>query len=48
MKGGSPGRCGLDAVEPETGEIESIDERVDHANGILLVDPVVEALWQKR
>ena len=48
MKGGSPGRCWLDAIEYEAGEIERIDERIDHANGILLVDPVVETLRKKR
>ncbi len=48
MKGGPPGRCRLDTIEPETAEIERIDEGVDHANRVLLVDPVVEALRQKR
>ena len=46
--GGPTGRCRLDTVKPEAGEIERIDERIDRANGILLVDPVVEALRQKR
>ena len=48
VKGGPPRRCGLDTVEPEAGEIERIDERIDDANGILLVDPIIEAFRQKR
>ena len=48
MEAGPPGRCGLDTVKPEIGEIERIDEGVDCANRILLVDPIVEALRQQR
>ena len=36
------------AAEPEVGEIKRIDERIDHANRIFLLDPVVELLRQKR
>ena len=48
MKGGSSSRCRLDTTEPEIADIECIDEGDDHANGVLLVDPAVEALRQKR
>ena len=48
VEGGSPSRCGLNTVEPEIGEIECVDEGVDHADGVFLVDPVVEALREKR
>jgi hypothetical protein len=42
------GRRRRDAIEPETTKIERIDERVDHANGIFLIDPVIETLRQQR
>jgi hypothetical protein len=48
VEGGSSGRCRLNTVEPEVGEIERVDERIDHANRIVLVDPIIEALRQKR
>jgi hypothetical protein len=48
VEAGPSGRCWLDTIEPEAGQIERIDKGVDHANGVLLVDPVVEALRQKR
>jgi hypothetical protein len=48
VKSGPPGRWGLDAVETEAGEIERIHERIDNANRIFLVDPIFEALRQKR
>ena len=35
------------SVEPEIGEIEHLDERVDYANRIALVDPVIEAFGQQ-
>jgi len=41
-------RLGLDPVEPQIGEIERINERIDHANRIAVVDPVVEAFRQQR
>jgi hypothetical protein len=47
VKGGPPGPCGLDTVESQLGHFERIDEGVDHANGIVLVDPLIEALRQK-
>jgi hypothetical protein len=36
------------AANPEAGEFERADERIDHANGIVLVDPIVEAFRQRR
>ncbi len=48
VKGGPPRCCRLDTVEPEAGEIERINEGIDCANRIVLVDPIVEALRQKR
>jgi hypothetical protein len=48
VEAGPPRRCRLDAVKSEIAEIERIDEGVDHANGVLLVDPVVEARRQER
>ena len=48
VEGGTSGRCGLNTVEAEAGKIERIDKRIDHANRIFLVDPVIEALRQKR
>ena len=48
MIGRPPGRRRLDPVEPKLGQIERIDERVDHPNRIVLVDPVIEAFGQQR
>jgi hypothetical protein len=42
------GCCGLNTVEPEISEIERINKGVDRANRIALVDPIVQALRQKR
>ena len=41
-------RGGLDTIEAETGEIERVDEGINDANRVLLVNPVVEVLRQKR
>ena len=41
-------RLGLDPLKPQIGEIERIDERVDHANSIVFVDPVFKASRQQR
>ena len=43
-----PSLCRLDPFEPELGEIEHIDERVNRSNRIVLVDPVVEAFRKQR
>jgi hypothetical protein len=38
----------LDPFEPELSESKRIDERVDHSNRIVLVDPVVQAFRKQR
>jgi hypothetical protein len=38
----------LDPFEPELSESKRIDERVDHSNRIVLVDPVVKAFRKQR
>src|SRR6478736_9878786 len=48
MKRRPAGRSRLDTFEPKVREIPRVDERVDGSNGVLLVDPVVQALRQKR
>ena len=47
VKGGPSARCVLDTVETEVGEIKRIDERIERANRIFFVDPVVEALGRR-
>ena len=41
-------RLGIDPGKPERAQIELIDENVDHLNGIVLADPVIETLGKKR
>jgi hypothetical protein len=48
MVGGSAGLCRNDAVEPEVVEIKRLDEHVNCANRIAIVDPVIEAFRQQR
>lgn len=48
MIGRSPGRLRLDPFEPELAQLERIDERVDHPNRIILVDPIIQAFGQQR
>lgn len=48
MVGGPARRCRLHAAETQFGEIEHVDERIDHANTIALIDPVIEAFRQQR
>jgi hypothetical protein len=39
-------RClGLDALKAEGGQIERAHERVDHSDGVLLADVLVDRLW---
>ena len=38
----------LDAIKTQIRQVQRIDERVDHADRILLVNPIVEALRQER
>jgi hypothetical protein len=44
MEARPPRRGGRDTIEAETGEIERIDEGINDANRVFLVDPVIEAL----
>src|SRR6185295_11415570 len=48
MVGGPAGLGSIDAVKAQTSKIETVDEGIDEANRIALVDPVIEALWQQR
>jgi hypothetical protein len=48
MVRGPASRLGHDALEPEVLEIERIDEQIDRANRIALVDPVIETFGQQR
>jgi hypothetical protein len=43
MIGRPAGRLGIDPAEPKTAQIEFVDKDVDHANGIVLDDPVFQA-----
>ena len=38
----------IDAGEAKIAQIQHLDERIDHANSIAVVDPVVEAFRQQR
>jgi hypothetical protein len=40
---GSAGCFGIDPTKPKLGQIEFFDEDIDHANGIVLADPVFQA-----
>jgi hypothetical protein len=45
---GGPARCFRhNAFEPEPGQIERTDERIDRANRIALIDPIIEAFGQQ-
>jgi|SRR5262245_22794060 len=48
MTGRPPRRRRLDALKAQLGNIECIDEGIDHANWIALVNPVIEAFRQQR
>ena len=48
MIGRPAGVSGIDAGEAQILKIEPIDEGIDEANRIALVDPVIEALRQQR
>ena len=43
---------GIDPTKPKLGQIEFFDEDIDHANGIVLADPVFQAFrktaWSDR
>ena len=38
----------LNAIEPEVAEFQRIDEHIDRANRIALVDPIIKAFRQQR
>ena len=38
----------IDAIEPEVAEFQRIDEHIDRANRIALVDPIIEAFRKQR
>ena len=40
--------AGSTLVKPSIAQIQHLDERIDHANRIAVVDPVVEAFRQQR
>jgi hypothetical protein len=48
MIGRPPRRRRLDALKAQFGNIQCIDECIDHANRIALVNPVIEAFRQQR
>jgi hypothetical protein len=45
---GPTGRLGLDPAESKLGQIELIDKDLDHANGVVLADPVLQAFGKQR
>ena len=45
---GSAGCFGIDPTKPELGQIEFFDEDIDHANRIVLADPVFQAFRKQR
>ena len=48
MKGGPP-RCGrFNTVKAQLFEVKRINEGIDRANRIFLIDPIVKALRQER
>jgi hypothetical protein len=40
--------CRINAIEPEVAEFQRIDEHIDRANRIALVDPIIKAFRQQR
>ena len=45
---GSAGCFGIDTTKPKLGQIEFFDEDIDHANRIVLADPVFQAFRNAR
>ena len=45
---GSAGCFGIDPTKPKLGQIEFFDEDIDHANRIVLADPVFQAFRKQR
>ena len=48
MIGRPPRRRRFDPIKAQLGNIQCIDEGIDHANRIALVNPVIEAFRQQR
>jgi hypothetical protein len=48
VEAGPPRRRGINAIKPQRAQIERIDEGVNRANRVLLVDPIVKTLRQQR
>ncbi len=45
---GRPARClRSDPVEPKAAQIKRLDKRLDHVDGIVVLDPIVQAFRQK-
>ncbi len=40
------GDCRINTVETKLGQFEFIDENVNRANGIILINPVFQAFWK--
>ena len=45
---GSAGCFGIDTTKPKLGQIEFFDEDIDHANRIVLADPVFQAFRKEK
>jgi hypothetical protein len=48
MIGGPTRRLRHHTVEPELTEIDRVNEGIDRSNRVVLVDPVIQALWKQR
>jgi hypothetical protein len=42
------GRCRIDGIEPELAEFRRLDEHIDRANRITLVNSIIEAFRKQR
>ena len=42
------GHLGIDPVKPKIAQIELVDKHVDHANGIVLDNPIFQAFRKQR
>ena len=41
------GHLGHDPIEAQLLKVECVDEGIDHANGIALIDPVIQVFRQQ-
>ena len=48
MIGRPAGGLGHDTVEPDLTQVDRIHKGVDHTDGIVLVDPVIQTLRKQR